>query len=186
MLVAKAGALIDLGRQVLPSLDDRLSQIAEFLGSADEAWAIQRAYALAPKANFSHAILEDVHPSARGVTACRRTLERLGGRRSASWRPFGRRGSRRAGSAGWRGSARARYGVSAGKSSMTSTPADRRETTRCLTGNGRTANGGLGRGRLRARVKDGTTSWGGQPRRKPMPRYEFNAPDVQAAVRDCS
>jgi mannose-1-phosphate guanylyltransferase len=58
VLVAKVGALIDLGRQVLPSLDDRLSQIAAFLGSADEAWAIQRAYALAPKANFSHAILE--------------------------------------------------------------------------------------------------------------------------------
>jgi hypothetical protein len=58
VLVAKAGALIDVGRQLLPSLDDRLREIAEFLGSADEAWAIQRAYALAPKANFSHAILE--------------------------------------------------------------------------------------------------------------------------------
>src|SRR5262245_34028214 len=62
VLVGKAGTLIDLGRQVLPGLDDRLSQIAEFLGSADEAWAIQRAYALAPKANFSHAILEMCTP----------------------------------------------------------------------------------------------------------------------------
>jgi mannose-1-phosphate guanylyltransferase len=62
VLVAKARALIDLGRQVLPSLDDRLSQIVGFLGSADEAWAIQRAYALAPKANFSHAILEMCTP----------------------------------------------------------------------------------------------------------------------------
>jgi mannose-1-phosphate guanylyltransferase len=62
VIVAKARALIDLGRQVLPSLDDRLSQIVEFLGSADEAWAIQRAYALAPRANLSHAILEICTP----------------------------------------------------------------------------------------------------------------------------
>ncbi len=42
----------------IPDLDDRLARIASFAGTADEPWAVRRAYALMPNANFSRTILE--------------------------------------------------------------------------------------------------------------------------------
>lgn len=68
VLVAKASTLIDVGRQALPSLHEWLSRISLFAGSASEPWAIQQAYTLAPKLDFSRHILEPcpsrlaVHP----------------------------------------------------------------------------------------------------------------------------
>lgn len=56
--VAKLATLLEAGRQLLPRLSDRLARIAPFAGTEDEPWAIQQAYALAPKANFSRAVLE--------------------------------------------------------------------------------------------------------------------------------
>lgn len=63
VLVARASALLEAGRQFLPDLHDRLARITPFLGTEDEPWAIQQAYALAPKANFSQAILQPCPPS---------------------------------------------------------------------------------------------------------------------------
>ncbi len=58
VFVAKVGTLLETGQQFLPDLTDRLARIAPFAGTEDEPWAAQQAYALAPTANFSRAILE--------------------------------------------------------------------------------------------------------------------------------
>jgi mannose-1-phosphate guanylyltransferase len=55
---ARASTLIEAGRQCLPLLHDRLERLSVFLGTEHERWAIRHAYALAPTANFSRAILE--------------------------------------------------------------------------------------------------------------------------------
>lgn len=62
VFVAKIGRLVETGRQCVPQLHARLAGIAPFAGTEDEAWAIQQAYALAPTANFSRAILESGRP----------------------------------------------------------------------------------------------------------------------------
>ncbi len=62
VFVTKASTLIEVGRQYLPRLHDRLTRIAPFAGTEDEPWAIQQAYHLAPKANFSQLILQRCPP----------------------------------------------------------------------------------------------------------------------------
>jgi mannose-1-phosphate guanylyltransferase len=54
---AQARALIETGRQCLPPLHERLARIPTFIGTEHERWAVRRAYALAPVANFSRSIL---------------------------------------------------------------------------------------------------------------------------------
>jgi len=58
VLVGRVALLIEAGWRTLPALSDRLARIKPFADSDDEAWALQQAYLLAPKANFSHAVLE--------------------------------------------------------------------------------------------------------------------------------
>ena len=58
MLVASAASLIRAGRECLPDLHDRLTSLSAFVGTEHEAWAIRQAYASAPRANFSRAVLE--------------------------------------------------------------------------------------------------------------------------------
>jgi mannose-1-phosphate guanylyltransferase len=53
-----AATLVDAGRACLPSLHDRLARLATFLGTEHEQWALRQAYELAPRANFSRAVLE--------------------------------------------------------------------------------------------------------------------------------
>lgn len=62
VFVAKVATLLEAGCRLLPQLSDRLARIAPFAGTADEPWAIHQAYALAPRANFSRAILEPCPP----------------------------------------------------------------------------------------------------------------------------
>ncbi len=62
VLIAKVGTLLEAGRQFLLDLSDRLARIAPFVGTEDERWAVQQAYALAPTANFSRAVLEPCPP----------------------------------------------------------------------------------------------------------------------------
>lgn len=62
VLIAKAARLIEAGKLFLPDLTDRLSRIKPFAGTDEERWAIGQAYALAPTANFSRAILEPCPP----------------------------------------------------------------------------------------------------------------------------
>lgn len=62
VFVTKVATLIEAGRHFLPALSDRLVHIAPFAGTDYEPWAVQQAYALAPEANFSRAILEPCPP----------------------------------------------------------------------------------------------------------------------------
>ena len=57
VMVGRASALIEAGRRTLPTLHERLARIGPSLGSANEAGAIERAYTLAPTANFSKTVL---------------------------------------------------------------------------------------------------------------------------------
>lgn len=62
VFVAKVTTLLEAGRQFLPDLTDALTGIASFAGTNEEPWAVQRAYAAAPRANFSRAVLEPCPP----------------------------------------------------------------------------------------------------------------------------
>jgi mannose-1-phosphate guanylyltransferase len=53
-----AATLVDAGRACLLSLHERLARLATFLGTEHEQWALRQAYELAPRANFSRAVLE--------------------------------------------------------------------------------------------------------------------------------
>jgi mannose-1-phosphate guanylyltransferase len=58
VLVAKASALVAAGARCLPVLHERLAAIERLAGGEDEPWGIQQAYAHAPRASFSRAVLE--------------------------------------------------------------------------------------------------------------------------------
>jgi mannose-1-phosphate guanylyltransferase len=62
VLIGRASTFLRASHEAVPEVNDRLSRIAPFLGSEDEAWAIHQAYALLPKANFSRWILEPCPP----------------------------------------------------------------------------------------------------------------------------
>jgi mannose-1-phosphate guanylyltransferase len=76
VFIAKARTLLAEGRRALPQLTDRLSHMVPFLGTEHEAWAVRQAYALAPTANFSRAILE---------TSARLAVSRLPGLTWSDW-----------------------------------------------------------------------------------------------------
>ena len=63
VVVAKVRALLRAGREQLPEVSGRLARIAPFVGTEEEAWAVQQAYAFIPRANFSRAILEPCPPA---------------------------------------------------------------------------------------------------------------------------
>lgn len=62
VFVTKVSTLLHAGQQLLPQLTDRLVRIAPFADTEDESRAVERAYALTPRANFSRAILEPCPP----------------------------------------------------------------------------------------------------------------------------
>jgi mannose-1-phosphate guanylyltransferase len=70
-------ALLDLERERLPLLHERLEGLDRFLGTEHERWAIAQAYEFAPRASFSRALLEAAPTSwprcgcrtSRGVTS---------------------------------------------------------------------------------------------------------------------
>ena len=51
-------ALLDLERERLPLLHERLEGLDRFVGTEHERWAITQAYEFAPRASFSRALLE--------------------------------------------------------------------------------------------------------------------------------
>ncbi len=51
-------ALIEAGLRCLPLLHDRLVRVGVFVGTPFQTWAIEQAYRLAPRADFSGAVLE--------------------------------------------------------------------------------------------------------------------------------
>ena len=62
VVVAKASALVETSRRLLPDLHDRLSRIAPFADTEDEPWAVHQAYQFAPRLSFSRSILEACPP----------------------------------------------------------------------------------------------------------------------------
>jgi mannose-1-phosphate guanylyltransferase len=62
ILVGKARTLVRAGQEALPEVADRLARIGRFRGTEHEGWAVQQAYALMPRANFSRSILEPAPP----------------------------------------------------------------------------------------------------------------------------
>jgi len=62
VVVACAATLLAAGWRALPALSERLVRIQPFADSVDEPWALQQAYAFAPAANFSRAVLEPGPP----------------------------------------------------------------------------------------------------------------------------
>jgi mannose-1-phosphate guanylyltransferase len=62
VLAGTAETFLEVGRQTLPALSDRLARIEAFAGTPDEAFAVHQAYALAPEGNFSRAVLERCPP----------------------------------------------------------------------------------------------------------------------------
>jgi mannose-1-phosphate guanylyltransferase len=58
VFAGRAATLVDAGRACLPALHERLARLATFLGTEHEQWALRQAYELAPRANFSRAVLE--------------------------------------------------------------------------------------------------------------------------------
>jgi mannose-1-phosphate guanylyltransferase len=58
VFVAEAGALLATGRACVPGLASRLGWLSAFWDGDREEWAVRQAYALAPAANFSRAVLE--------------------------------------------------------------------------------------------------------------------------------
>ncbi len=57
VMVGRASTLMEVGRLALRRLDERLVRIRPFASIAGEAAAFERAYALAPTANFSQDVL---------------------------------------------------------------------------------------------------------------------------------
>ena len=57
VMAARVSTLVDAGRRELPELHERLRQIRPFAGTRSEGPAVERAYLLAPTANFSQTIL---------------------------------------------------------------------------------------------------------------------------------
>jgi mannose-1-phosphate guanylyltransferase len=58
VMVGRASTFLDLGRRCAAPLLDPLQWAARFEGTDDEAWAIDTAYALLPRADFARAVLE--------------------------------------------------------------------------------------------------------------------------------
>jgi len=58
VFVAEAGALLATGRACVPGLASRLGWLSAFWDGDREEWAVRQAYALAPAANFSRAVLQ--------------------------------------------------------------------------------------------------------------------------------
>jgi mannose-1-phosphate guanylyltransferase len=60
--VVRSAALLNAGRDFLPTFLERLSRAADLEGTGNEKWAIRQAYALAPTTDLSHSLLHDCPP----------------------------------------------------------------------------------------------------------------------------
>ena len=60
VLTSRVATLAAVGEEALPDLSARLARLAAFAGAPEETWAIRQAFALAPPASFSRAVLERV------------------------------------------------------------------------------------------------------------------------------
>jgi mannose-1-phosphate guanylyltransferase len=58
VVIARAEALMALGRRCIPNVHERLSSVEAFAGSEHERWALQQAYAWMHPSSFSRDVLE--------------------------------------------------------------------------------------------------------------------------------
>jgi mannose-1-phosphate guanylyltransferase len=58
VLVGGARVIADTGREAVPELEFRLRRAGQFAGGELERWALRHAYAYAPRADFSRAVLQ--------------------------------------------------------------------------------------------------------------------------------
>ena len=58
VFAARTAAVLDAGRECVPSLAGGLAGLGAFWGGEHERWALRHAYALAPTASFSRCVLE--------------------------------------------------------------------------------------------------------------------------------
>ncbi len=68
IFAANVQTLLEIGRDCLPAMTDRLERLTAFADTADEAFAVRQAFALMPTANFSRVILE-ARPSTLAASA---------------------------------------------------------------------------------------------------------------------
>lgn len=67
VMVAKVSAIVEAGRSALQRLHERLARIRPFAATETEASAVERAYVIAPTANFSQSVLAP-SPARLGVS----------------------------------------------------------------------------------------------------------------------
>jgi mannose-1-phosphate guanylyltransferase len=75
VFVSRVTTLLAAAERCLPALSARLAGVAAFSGVEDRTWAVERAYASIPTADFSRSVLEPCPPSLAvatlpGVTWC--------------------------------------------------------------------------------------------------------------------
>jgi mannose-1-phosphate guanylyltransferase len=63
VLVGGARVIAEAGREAVPELDARLRRADQFAGAELERWALRQAYAYAPRADFSRAVLQTLAPA---------------------------------------------------------------------------------------------------------------------------
>ena len=63
IFASSAAALIEAGLRCAPLLHDRLVRLGTFVGTPFQAWALEQAYRLAPRVDFSRAVLQSSLPA---------------------------------------------------------------------------------------------------------------------------
>jgi mannose-1-phosphate guanylyltransferase len=63
VLIGSAAVIADAGREAVPELECRVRRAVEFAGTELEGWALSQAYAYAPRADFSRAVLQALAPA---------------------------------------------------------------------------------------------------------------------------
>ena len=88
VFASSVAALIDAGLRCAPLLHDRLVRLGTFVGTPFQSWALEQAYLLAPRVDFSRAVLQSSLP-ALAVRGCRRSPG-VTSERPSAWRRAGR------------------------------------------------------------------------------------------------
>ena len=63
VLVGGARVIAEAGREAVPELEARMRRAGQFAGAELERWALRQAYAYAPRADFSRAVLQTLAPA---------------------------------------------------------------------------------------------------------------------------
>ena len=67
VFASSVAGLIDVGLRYAPLLHDRLVRLGTFVGTPFQSWALEQAYLLAPRVDFSRAVLQSSLPALAGL-----------------------------------------------------------------------------------------------------------------------